>query len=94
MEEGKPLVCELLAHLGDLAGTADDLRACSTVTDDFGADGVVPFLLHRPVHTFQMRLVIREEEFLAAIQSRVRVFIGSGVEMFGVYWTVSPSRAQ
>jgi len=91
LEEGKSLVRKLFAHFCDLTGATDDLRSCCSMMDDLRADGVVPFLLHCPIHALRMCLVVHEEELLAAVQSGTWMFIGAGVEVFGVYWTAPSS---
>ena len=93
LEESKSLVRELFVHFCDLTGAMDNPCLCCSMTDDLRADGVVPFLLHSPIHALRMCLVVREEEFLAAVQSGTRMFISAGVEVLGVYQTAPSSSA-
>jgi len=90
--EGEVVISQLLSHVCNLTCTMNNLCACRPMADDFCTQRVIAFLAHSPVDTFQVCLVVGEEELLIVVKSGMREFVGAGVEVFGVDRTASSSR--
>ncbi len=75
--EGEPLVCKLTS-------TMSDLSVHSSVADYFSMEHIIVFLLHSPVNTFQMSLMVGEEELLPSIEGRTRDVVRTGMKGTGI----------
>jgi len=90
LEEDETVVRKLFPQVSDLPCLPGDLCACSTMADDFHAQGNVAFLFHCPVHTHGVRLLFGEEELLPPVEGSTGKFIHAGMEVSCMNWAPTP----